>query len=115
MIRLIEENRDALERLCARHRVARLEVFGSAAEGDFDPQRSDLDFLVEFLPLKSGEHADAYFALLGSLQALFDRPVDLLMPRAIKNPYLLQSVNQTRRVVYAASEEIAIVEEATRQ
>jgi len=102
MIRLIEQNRQALERACVRHRVARLELFGSAAEGDFDPQASDLDFLVEFLPLKSGEHADAYFALLESLEALFDRPVDLLMVGAIKNPYFLHSVNQTRRVVYAA-------------
>ena len=102
MIRLIEQNREALEHLCARHHVARLELFGSAAEGDFDPQASDLDFLVEFLPLKSGEHADAYFALLESLEALFGRPVDLLMVGAIKNPYFLQSVNQTRTVVYAA-------------
>ena len=58
--------------------------------------------LVEFLPLKSGQHADAYFALLESLEALFGRPVDLLMVGAIKNPYFLQSVNQTRMVVYAA-------------
>jgi predicted nucleotidyltransferase len=102
VIRLIEQNREALERLCVRHRVARLELFGSAAEGEFDPQRSDLDFLVEFLPLKSGEHANAYFALLESLETLFGRPVDLLMVGAIKNPYFLQSVNQTRTVVYAA-------------
>ncbi len=102
MIRLIEENREALRRLCVRLQVARLELFGSAAEGDFDPQTSDLDFLVEFLPLKPGQHADAYFALLDSLQALFGRPVDLVMARAIKNPYFLQSVDRTRKVLYAA-------------
>ncbi len=102
MIPLIEQNRAALDRLCARHRVSRLELFGSAAGGDFDPQASDLDFLVEFLPLKPGQHADAYFTLLESLQALFGRPVDLLMVGAIKNPYFLQSVNQSRMVVYAA-------------
>lgn len=102
MIRLIEQNREALARLCVRHRVARLELFGSAAEGEFDSHQSDLDFLVEFLPLQAGQHADAYFALLDSLQALFGRPVDLLMVTAIKNPYFLQSVNRTRQVVYAA-------------
>ena len=102
MIRLIEQNREALDRVCGWHRVARLELFGSAAEGDFDPQASDLDYLVEFLPLKPGQHADAYFALLESLEALFGRPVDLLMPGAIKNAYFLQAVNQTRMVVYAA-------------
>ena len=102
VIRLIEEKRQDLQRLCVRHRIARLELFGSATKADFDPQTSDLDFLVEFLPLQPGEYADAYFALLESLEALFGRPVDLVMPRAIKNPYFLQSVNQTRTVLYAA-------------
>ena len=102
MIALIEENRQALQRLCVRHHIARLELFGSAAKGLFDAQTSDLDFLVEFLPLQPGEYADAYFTLLESLQALFGRPIDLVMAHAIRNPYFLQSVNETRTVVYAA-------------
>jgi len=102
MIRLIAENRQAIQRLCERHHVARLELFGSATRGDFDLQSSDLDFLVEFLPLQPGEHADAYFAFLEALQALFGRPVDLVMATAIKNPYFLQSVNQTRTMLYVA-------------
>lgn len=102
MIGLLEENRESLERLCVRYRVARLELFGSAVEGCFDCQTSDLDFLVEFLPLEPGQYADAYFGLLESLQALFGRGVDLVVARAIKNPYFLQSVNKTRTVLYAA-------------
>lgn len=102
MIPLIDENREALASLCERRRVARLELFGSAVTGDFHAQASDLDFLVEFLPLEPGEHADAYFSLQESLEALFHRPVDLVMTRAVKNPYFLQSVNQTRTVLYAA-------------
>ena len=102
MIRLIEENRQALNELCMRNHIARLEVFGSAAADGFDSETSDLDFLVEFLPLKPGEYADAYFGLLESLQALFARPIDLIMPEAIKNPYFVESVNITRTVLYAA-------------
>ena len=102
MIGLIEENRQALGALCVRHGVARLEVFGSAAYGDFDSQTGDLDFLVEFLPLQPGEYADAYFGLLESLEALFCRPVDLLVTQAIRNPYFLHCVNKTRTVLYAA-------------
>jgi predicted nucleotidyltransferase len=78
-------------------------VFGSALTGEgFHSEQSDLDFLVEFLPLKQGQYADAYFGLLEALEDLFDRHVDLVMPGAIKNPYFLESVNKNRKVLYAA-------------
>jgi len=103
MIRLIEDNYKLLKRLCKQYRVKRFEVFGSSLTGEgFDPENSDLDFLVEFLPLQPGEHADAYFGLLEALQDLFSRHVDLVMPRAIKNPYFLESINKSRKVIYAA-------------
>jgi predicted nucleotidyltransferase len=103
MIRLIEHNREAIEDLCKRYQVRRLEVFGSALAGkSFHSEQSDLDFLVEFLPLKQGEYADAYFGLLEALEELFHRHIDLVMPGAIKNPYFLESVNKNRKVLYAA-------------
>jgi hypothetical protein len=48
MIPLIEKKRFAAEELCRKYRVIRLEVFGSAVGDSFDPDKSDLDFLVEF-------------------------------------------------------------------
>jgi len=91
MIRLIEDNYKSLKDLCKKYRVKRFEVFGSSLTGEgFDPENSDLDFLVEFLPLQPGEHANAYFGLLEALQDLFNRHVDLVMTRAIKNPYFLE-------------------------
>ena len=103
MISLIENNYEVLEELCARYRVRRLEVFGSALTADeFDAEKSDLDFLVEFQPLKEGEHADAYFGLLEAIENLFNKDIDLVMTGAIKNPYLLESINKNRKVLYAA-------------
>ena len=103
MIDLIEEKRETLFRLCKKYRVKRLEVFGSAlTDKDFDGEKSDLDFLVEFLPLQPGRHADTYFGLLEALQELFQRPIDLVMTSAIKNPYFLEAINQAREVLYAA-------------
>jgi predicted nucleotidyltransferase len=98
----VEHNRHAVERLCVKHRVKRLELFGSAAAGTFNSASSDLDFLVEFQPLGPGEHADAYFGLLADLEDLFRRPVDLVMPRAIRNRYFLEGINRSREVLYAA-------------
>ena len=102
MNRLIEEKRDWLIRLCAKYRVRRLELFGSALANRFDPRTSDLDFLVEFLPLQPGEYADAYFGLLEALRELFQRNVDLVMTGAIRNRYFLESINRSRTVLYAA-------------
>jgi len=91
-----------LQELCERYRVQRLELFGSATEECFDPKSSDLDFLVEFKPLQDGEHADMYFGLLESLQALFGRPVDLVMASAVKNKYFLKAIQRKRATIYAA-------------
>lgn len=62
----IEEHRAELAELCRRHHVLRLSLFGSATRDDFDAERSDLDFLVDFESLSPGEHADAYFGLIES-------------------------------------------------
>jgi predicted nucleotidyltransferase len=103
VVELIEEHKEQVAQLCRRFHVRRLDVFGSAAaEHGFDPQRSDLDFLVEFEPMSPPQHGKAYFALLNALQNLFSRPIDLIEIRAVANPYLLESIDKNRRQVYAA-------------
>ncbi|MEK6798823.1 MAG: nucleotidyltransferase domain-containing protein [Planctomycetota bacterium] len=103
MIPLIEDNRVAIEELCRRFHVARLEVFGSAAEGRFDPARSDVDFLIEFHPGQDlGPWLAHYFDFKDALERLLSRPVDLVMPKAMKNPYFIREVNRTRCILYAA-------------
>ena len=103
MISLIENNYEAIKDLCVKFRVRRLELFGSAIDDEnFDPENSDLDFLVEFQPLKQGEYADTYYGLLEALESLFNRHVDLVMVRAVKNPYFLEVINRSRKVLYAA-------------
>lgn len=86
---VIAQHADELTQLCAEYSVMRLEVFGSAASGAYRPTHSDLDFLVEFRPLQPG----AYFGLLAALERLFGRPVDLVIAKAVKSPYFLESVN----------------------
>ena len=99
---VVQEKSAELEQMCRDYSVARLDLIGSAATGLYQSKDSDLDFLVEFRPLPFGSYADAYFGLLESLQQLFGRPVDLVVVSAIKNPYFLQSVEQTRTPIYAA-------------
>jgi predicted nucleotidyltransferase len=102
MYHLIEEKREILRSFCDRFGVRRLEIFGSAATGRFDPAMSDLDFLVELEPASPSEMADRYFGLLAALEDLFARPIDLVMIPAIKNPYFLQGIQPSRTLLYAA-------------
>jgi hypothetical protein len=102
MTTIVENKRQELARLCKRYQVRRLELFGSASKGDFDPASSDLDFLVEYQDLEPGEHATAYLGLMEALQNLFDRGVDLVEVKAIRNPFFLKSINQNRTTLYAA-------------
>lgn len=99
---IMHEHMTDLVALCLRFRVRRLELFGSGSGDRFDPARSDLDFLVEFHQLPAGECADAYFGLKESMAALFGRQVDLVMPRAIRNPYFLEAIKTSRVELYAA-------------
>ena len=102
MVAIIDKRINELTNLCRKHRVRRLEVFGSAADGTFDPERSDIDFLVDFLPFKPGTAFDTYFGLLEDLKALFERKIDLVDPESIRNPFVLRRVNESRRLIYDA-------------
>jgi predicted nucleotidyltransferase len=98
----IEQKREQLVSLCRQYRVQRLALFGSALRDDFDSSHSNLDFLVEFEPLPAGSYADTFFGLAEALQQLFDRPVDLVVESAIKNPYFRESVERNKALLYAA-------------
>ena len=102
MIPAVEKRMDDLKRLCIRHGVQRLDLFGSASTARYDAGESDLDFVVEFGPEVLPAYADAYFGLLESLERLFGKPVDLVIGSAIRNPYFLESVEKARVPVYAS-------------
>jgi len=94
MIDEIASHREELRALCRRFHVRRLGLFGSAAREDFDPVHSDIDFLVE----SDREHPDAlslntYFDFKETLEALLGRPVDLVEPGAVRNPYRRASID----------------------
>lgn len=79
----IARQRDVLSALCRRHGVARLEVFGSAARGGFDPDHSDIDFLVTFLPT-ARDDLTGFADFKEALEALLGRPVDLVDREAVE-------------------------------
>jgi predicted nucleotidyltransferase len=103
MIAEISSHREELNELCRRFHVRRLDLFGSATGGDFDSERSDLDFLVEFDPREPKALSfTTFFDLKEALEALFGRKVDLVEPRAIRNPYFKESIERSREPIFAA-------------
>jgi len=102
MTTIIERHRADIEALCRSYRVKRLDVFGSAIREDFDPGRSDVDFLVEFEPDPGRNTFHAYMDLRDELSRLLGRPIDLVMPSGLRNRYIVQEVEATREPVYAA-------------
>ncbi|MES2562546.1 MAG: nucleotidyltransferase domain-containing protein [Pseudomonadota bacterium] len=99
---LVDSHRAELTALCARLHVKRLDIFGSAVRGGFDPAASDLDFLVEFDLLEPAQYADAYFSLKEGLEAIFNRHVDLVTRSSVVNPYFRESIESCRQQLYAA-------------
>ena len=102
MYRQIDQHREQIAAICRQYRVRRLALFGSALRSDFDPARSDLDFVVEFEPLPEGTYADTYFGLIEALERLFQRHVDLVEAGSVRNPYFLREIESQQEAVYAA-------------
>lgn len=99
----LAERLEAIRALCREFGVARLEVFGSVCTPDFDPARSDIDFLVAYPDeYDFGPWLKRFFDLEERLAALLGRDVDLVMIDAPTNPYFIRAMNETRRLLYAA-------------
>ena len=95
--------------LCRRFGVSRLEVFGSAAVGGFDPATSDYDFIARFAVQPCTSMARRFLDFSDALEALLGRRVDLMTDRPIENPYLRSAVDATRTTVYEESAAEALV------
>jgi len=99
LLPLIADRLEPLRHLCNRYGVDRLEVFGSAAKGLFDPVSSDLDFIVQMTGQREPGYARRFCSFADELEALFGRPVDLLTESMIRNPYFRNDVDASRRLL----------------
>jgi predicted nucleotidyltransferase len=102
MTAMLMVRREQLVALCRKHRVLRLDVFGSAASDDFDEDSSDIDLLVEFEEMPFPDRGDAYLGLLTEAEALLGRRIDLVEVGAVRNPYLREGIEESRQLLYAA-------------
>jgi predicted nucleotidyltransferase len=103
MIAAVEDKRAEVGELCRRYGVDRLDLFGSAAGDGFDPEGSDLDFVVSFESREPPALFDRYFGLKEDLEGLFGRGVDLVTEGALlKDPDFADGIAESRVRLYAS-------------
>lgn len=99
MQRLISDNIERIRSLCTTHNVESLFAFGSVCNDSFN-DNSDIDLLISSKPMDFGDYADTYFDLADKFENLFQRRVDLVTDKSLSNPYFINSVNQTKTLLY---------------
>lgn len=99
MQKIIEDNIGNIRTLCQMYNVKSLFAFGSVCTNKFNDQ-SDIDLLIIFNSMDFGDYADTYFTLADKFEELFKRPVDLITDKSLSNPYFIDSLNQTKTLIY---------------
>jgi len=99
-MKIIAEHKQEILKLCIKYNVLQLFVFGSIAKGNYS-ENSDIDFMVYFKPDISLEnYADNFFDFIHELESVFNRKIDMISGKAMKNPYFIAEVEQTKKLVY---------------
>jgi len=98
-MRIIDKNIERITILCKQYKVKHLFVFGSVLTRKFN-KKSDIDLIVDFEELDVYDYADNYFNLKAALEVVFNKKVDLLEEKAIRNPYLKQEIDSTKQLIY---------------
>jgi predicted nucleotidyltransferase len=101
MQRIIEDKIDALKEMCKTFDVKTMYVFGSVCTDNFN-DTSDIDILISFKDISIEKYTDNYFELHYRLEKLFNRKIDLLTENSLSNPYFIESVEETKQLLYAA-------------
>ena len=88
-----------ISRICTTYGIKSLTAFGGVLSDEFD-ENSDIDFLLELHGPENG--MVRYMSIKRELEELFQRPVDLVMPRSITNERLKHYIYEKTMTVYAA-------------
>ena len=101
MNKVLTNKKSDLVNLCKLYNVNTMYVFGSAGTDNFD-DNSDIDILISFDELPIDKYTENYFSLHYDLEKLFNRPIDLVTENSLSNPYFIQGINRTKKLIYAA-------------
>jgi len=102
MQKIVKNKKEELIKICKLLNIQRMNVFGSVVSGNFN-NSSDIDLLVSFSNnLSVEEYTNNYFTLHYKLRKLFNREIDIVTERTLSNPYFIESINETKELIYEA-------------
>lgn len=102
MQKIFKDKINELKSICLSLGVKRLYVFGSVVSNKFRDD-SDIDFLISFTEkLSIEQYTDNYFTLQYKLRELFNREIDIVTERTLSNPYFIESIDETKQLIYEA-------------
>jgi uncharacterized protein len=96
---LIKKYQKELYQACIQAQVEELYVFGSILTDKFHPN-SDIDFIVSIAITEPLEYGEKYFNLKFDLEQIFQRKIDLLEAKAIRNDVFKNLINQKKQLIY---------------
>ena len=96
----IRKNLSLFSDICKNHGIKSLYAFGSSVTDQFNPQRSDIDLLVGMEDMDPLEKGEKLLSLWDKLEDFFQRKVDLLTQKSLKNPFLLENIDKTKILLY---------------
>ncbi len=96
----ISKHPESFKALCQNHNVLYLYAFGSSTNEQFNQTKSDIDLLVEIDDPDPIERGEKLISLWDTFEGFFNRKVDLLTESSIRNPYLKDSIDATKVLIY---------------
>ena len=88
-----------LTNLDQQYKIVSLYLFGSANTDQFN-EDSDIDLLVTFGDVDLFNYFDNYINLKEELEIIFERKIDLVEEKTIKNPVLRRSIDRNKTLIY---------------
>ncbi|MFP5043110.1 nucleotidyltransferase family protein [Parasediminibacterium sp. JCM 36343] len=96
MEKIVAQHLEEIKKLFLHYGAESAYLFGSAAK-DTATEKSDIDFLFSFpANLDYETYANNYFSLAHSLESLLNKRVDLVAEKTLQNPYLIESINESK-------------------
>jgi predicted nucleotidyltransferase len=99
MNQALTQNIETIKKICRRHKVKKLYVFGSACTNKFNNE-SDIDFIVAFESRYFDGYVNNFLSLEKELRETLMHEVDLVAEETLINPYFIKVVNQTKTPIY---------------
>lgn len=103
----LQPHLEALREHCRKHYVRYLYVMGSVLRPEEFREDSDIDWVYEWYEEQVPDHE--YLKIFDSfwmgLQRITGRKVDLIHYPSLKNPYFIEEVDETKRLIYDAERE----------